>query len=56
MNSVLKRVDDESAWKGADFRNDESWIYTLDGREVEELAAAAKRCLERGLGITAIRS
>src|SRR5688572_928000 len=54
MTSGLKRVEDESAWKGADFRGDTSWIYTLDRQDVAELASAAQACLERGLGITAI--
>lgn len=54
MNDRLPLVNDASAWKGADFTNDESWIYTLSAPEVEELATAAKQCLSRGLKVTDI--
>jgi Taurine catabolism dioxygenase TauD, TfdA family len=54
MNDGLPLVTDASAWKGADFRNDESWIYMLSAPEVEELATAARQCLSRGLGVTDI--
>src|SRR5687767_7776052 len=54
MNNELKLVEDESTWKGADFRDDRSWIHTFGADEVEDLATAARRCLERGLGITEI--
>ena len=54
MNGRLPLVKDASAWKGADFTNDESWIYTLSAPEVEELATAAGQCLRRGLAVTDI--
>ena len=56
MNTPLPLVADASAWKGADFRHDDSWIYALSANEVEELASAAQRCLERGLQVTDIRT
>jgi hypothetical protein len=37
----LPLVNDASAWKGADFKDDDSWIYTLSASEVDELASAA---------------
>lgn len=52
----LPLVNDRSAWSGADFRNDESWIYTLSTSEVQELASAARRCLQRGMEVTAIEA
>jgi hypothetical protein len=55
MAAAHPLVTDASAWKGADFRNDDTWIRTLTASEVEELAAAARRCLARGLPVTAIR-
>lgn len=56
MGNQLPLVNDASAWKGADFENDESWIYTLSANDVEELASAAQRCLKRGLEVTDIRA
>jgi len=50
----LPLVNDATAWKGADYANDRSWIYTLAATEVEALAQAAGHCLARGLGITDI--
>lgn len=47
-------VSDASAWKGADYRGDTSWIYTLTPADVEELASAAQRCLARGVAATDI--
>ena len=47
-------ADDAGAWKGSDFHGDSSWIHTLTGNEVEELASAAQRCLARGLETTRI--
>lgn len=52
----LPLVNDESAWSGADFRNDASWIHTLSAPEVDELAGAAQRCLGRGMQVTDIRA
>jgi hypothetical protein len=42
-------VNDPTAWKGADFANDLSWIVTLDARQIAELEAATAPCLARGL-------
>src|SRR5687768_9522141 len=56
MIDQLPLVQDASAWKGADFKDDDSWIYTLSSSEVEELASAAQQCLQRGLEVTAIRA
>lgn len=56
MNMQLPLVNDASAWRGADFKHDESWIYTLSDNDVGELAAAAQRCLKRGLEATGIRA
>ena len=50
----LPLVNDATAWKGADYVNDRSWIYALSAPEVDELARAAGECLRRGLDITAI--
>jgi hypothetical protein len=47
-------VNDASAWKGSDFRNDDSWIYTLSAAEVDELASATRSCLVRGIEATDI--
>ena len=55
MNTQLPLVNDATAWKGADYVGDTSWIYTLSASEVEELAAAAGRCLARGLEVTEIK-
>jgi hypothetical protein len=49
-------VNDATAWKGADYANDRSWIYTLSAPEVEELAAAARRCVSRGVEVTDIQA
>src|SRR4051794_27532545 len=54
MTQQISVVNDASAWKGSDFRNDESWIHTLTAHDVEELAAAAKHCVSRGLHATDI--
>ena len=44
MDNDLQLVNDRSAWSGADFSNDESWIYELSTSEVEDqLASAARR-------------
>ena len=55
MNARLPLVSDATAWKGADYANDTSWIYTLSPSEGEELAAAARRCVGRGLQVTDIQ-
>ena len=47
-------VNDASAWKGSEYRDDTSWIHTLTHDEVDELELAARRCLERGLQSTQI--
>src|SRR5689334_14131253 len=52
MTGELPLVSDASAWAGAEFANDDSWIHTLTPKEVEALASAAKQCLARGLGVT----
>ena len=49
-------VTDATAWRGADFANDTSWIHTLSAAEVDELATAARRCLSGGLSITEIKT
>lgn len=54
MMQQLPLVTDASAWKGSDFRNDDSWICTLSGADIEELAFAAQRCLARGMQATDI--
>jgi hypothetical protein len=54
MTPHPRLVNDASAWKGADFSGDESWIYTLTPSDVEEIASAAQRCLARGLEATDI--
>jgi hypothetical protein len=48
-------LNEASAWKGSDYKDDASWIYTLTHAEVDELESAARRCLERGLQATQIR-
>lgn len=48
-------VTERSAWKGAEFRDNDSWIRTLSLSEAEELGAAARRCLARRLPVTEIR-
>src|SRR5688572_21575473 len=55
MNDSLPLVSDASAWKGADYANDGSWIYELSAPEADELAAAARQCLGRGLDVTDIK-
>src|SRR5262245_20623509 len=52
----LPLVTDATAWKGADFASDTSWIHTLSAVEVEELAGAARRCLDRGLAVTEVKA
>ena len=37
MTKQLPLVNDASAWTGAEFENDESWIYTLSADDAEEL-------------------
>ena len=54
MSDSLPLVKDASAWKGADFKNDDSWVYTLSDDDVKELASAAQACLKRGLQVTDI--
>ncbi len=50
MNTAIPAlVNDASAWKGADFSNDQNWIVTLNARQIAELEAAAAPCLARGL-------
>jgi hypothetical protein len=55
VNDRLPLVKDATAWKGADYVNDTSWIYTLSAAEVEGLAGAARQCLRRGLAVTDIK-
>ena len=52
----LPLVTDATAWKGADYANDTSWIYTLSAPEVEELARPRSQCLGRGLEVTDIEA
>jgi hypothetical protein len=52
MTTQLPLVTDATAWKGADYADDTSWVYALSAAEVEELAGAASLCLGRGLDIT----
>jgi hypothetical protein len=54
MTSQPLLVNDASAWKGSDFKHDNSWIYTLTAADVRELSSAAKRCVARGLQATDI--
>ncbi|MDB5811345.1 MAG: hypothetical protein JWN94_3467 [Betaproteobacteria bacterium] len=54
MASVMK-VRDKSEWMGRDFKNDDSWIVTLTAEQVDELTAAAGRCIDRGLGVTQVK-
>lgn len=54
MSTPALRVNDRTAWKGADYRHDDSWICTLSSAEIDELATAARRCLARGLATTDI--
>jgi hypothetical protein len=56
MTDQLPLVSDASAWKGADFQGDESWIYTLSADDIEELAVAAQRCLNATRQVTDIRA
>ncbi len=42
-------VRDRSAWRGADFAADDSWIYRLSQSEVDDLDAALARVIEAGL-------
>lgn len=51
----LPLVNDRSAWRGADFRDDGSWICTLTPKDTEELASAARRALAHGLAVTSIQ-
>ena len=54
MDEPLPLVNDASAWKGADFADDSSWICTLSAHESEALCRAARHCLGRGLKATQI--
>ena len=56
MNARLPLVNDATAWKGADYANGASWIYTLSDSEVDELATAARQCLGRGQVLTDIEA
>ena len=56
MNARLPLVNDATAWKGADYANGASWIYTLSDSEVDELATAARQCLGRGQALTDIKA
>ena len=41
MSVLLKsRLTDPSAWKGADFNEDKSWVYTLTSEDIESLDRA----------------
>jgi len=42
-------VRDRSVWRGADFQNDESWVYPLTPSDVKELDAALALVTEKGL-------
>lgn len=42
-------VQDATAWKGADVRNDSSWIYQFTAAELDELDAAFRRVRAEGL-------
>ena len=54
MTNAFRLVSDASAWSGADFTRDDSWIHTLSVDQVEALASSARNCLKRGLQITEI--
>ena len=41
MLEQLPLVNDASAWRGADLEKNDSWIYALSARELDELASAA---------------
>ena len=47
MNAPV--LADTTAWKGADFANDQSWVVTLNARQITELKSAADACIARGL-------
>jgi hypothetical protein len=42
-------IDDPSAWKADDVRDDPSWRYELDGEDLAEIGAAVTSLVERGL-------
>ena len=49
------RVTDSSAWMGRDFCNDTSWVVRLTPAQLDELSAAARACIARGLALTEVK-
>lgn len=51
MREVLRTpVTGAAAWKAADFKNDNSWLYRLSPTELEEIDAATWSLKSKGLG------
>lgn len=48
---LLEPVTDRSAWKSADFENDDSWIYRFSAAELAEIDAAMRAVKARGLNV-----
>ncbi len=48
---LLEPVRDRSAWKSADFENDDSWIYRFSDAELVEIDAAQQTVRARGLDV-----
>ncbi len=53
-NAFAALVTDATAWKGADFARDSSWMVTLGARQLAELQTAADACIARGVRETGI--
>lgn len=48
---LMEPVRDRSAWKAADFENDDSWIYRFSTAELAEIDAAVRGIKARGLDV-----
>lgn len=48
---LLEPICDRSAWKSADWRNDDSWIYRFTEQDLAEIDSALQAVRARGLGV-----
>lgn len=54
MKPAISLEKDPCAWKGADFANDDSWVYTLTPEDNDELGRAVRENLLRVNDVTKI--
>ncbi|MDC7286030.1 hypothetical protein NXH56_08715, partial [Bifidobacterium thermophilum] len=57
MTSILtEKLEHESAWKGSDIKQDNSWIYRLTDEDIEEINAALQSVKLKGLSLSDVKA